>query len=337
MTAARPWLVLITALGLAGCERPATSARTDATRTDTAATPDSIPDERPDSVSATPPDSVVTTLALLPPAPGTALHGAAAELGERAVFAPRTQRWFMARMVDGALAVDIGRIDGGASNPAALGEMLAALSPVQPGMVVTVHRGRDAETAPVTGLRVSGRRIIATLAASGSDTVPTDTLAATATATAAGDVGVVPVEWRGAPPAPLARNAAAACPPGDTAAISAAIARYVPQTRADAVTTLRGCFGDFRALLTLRPLDVTTESTERVVLVRANGKVRSGRLRDLSYPLHALVAVTDVDGDGTDEIIVHSFRPAMETWAALRMTDSVSFTRFASGFTIEKR
>jgi hypothetical protein len=27
----------------------------------------------------------------------------------------------------------------------------------------------------------------------------------------------------------------------------------------------------------------------------------------------------------------------METYAALRMTDSVGFTRFASGFTIEKR
>jgi hypothetical protein len=47
--------------------------------------------------------------------------------------------------------------------------------------------------------------------------------------------------------------------------------------------------------------------------------------------------VLDIDGDGTQEIVVHSFRPAMETWAALRMTDSVAFTRFASGFTVEKR
>jgi hypothetical protein len=65
--------------------------------------------------------------------------------------------------------------------------------------------------------------------------------------------------------------------------------------------------------------------------------MQRGRLRDLSYPLHALVSVLDIDGDGTQEIVVHSFRPAMETWAALRMTDSVAFTRFASGFTVEKR
>ena len=67
------------------------------------------------------------------------------------------------------------------------------------------------------------------------------------------------------------------------------------------------------------------------------GGTRSGRLRDLSYPLHELVAVLDIDADGTSEIVVHSFRPNMETWAALRMTDSVAFTRFASGFTVEKR
>jgi len=350
----RPWLIAITALVVVACERTASADRADSTRTDTAAAPDSIPDERPDSVSVTPPDSVVMTLALLPPPPGTALGSIAAELGERAVFVPRTQRWFMARVVDGALSVDIGRIDGGVSNAAAFDQMLAARSPVQPGMTFTIHLRDGAATAPVTALRLSGRRILATLGPTSTETsAPTRGTATSSTATSSNattsittnlttnaDVGAVPVEWRGSPPAAVPSAATAGCPPGDTAAISAAIARYVPvatATRRDAVTAVRGCFGDFRALLTVRPLDITTESAERVVLVRANGSVRSGRLRDLSYPLHALVTVTDVDADGTHEIIVRSFRPAMETWAALRMTDSVTFTRFASGFTIEKR
>ncbi len=318
------WLAAVAVIGVAGCGRPATAERADARAADSTAAPDSIPDERPDSVTLTPPDSVVLTLALLPPAPGLPLAGAAAELGERAVFVPRTQRWFMARPVDGALAMDIGRIDGGVSNAPAFEQMLAARSPVQPGMIVTRHDARGADTVTVTGLRLSGRRLLATLGDS------------TLTPASGIGEGAVLVEWRGAPPAPTAIGAPPPCAPGDTAAISGAIARYVPAAT-EAVTVLRGCFGDFRALITVRPLEITTESAERVLLVRATGRVRSGRLRDLSYPLHALQAVTDVDADGTNEIIVRSFRPAMETWAALRMTDSVTFTRFASGFTIEKR
>jgi hypothetical protein len=82
---------------------------------------------------------------------------------------------------------------------------------------------------------------------------------------------------------------------------------------------------------------ISPDSVERVVLVRANGTTRSGKLRDLSYPLHELRSLLDIDGDGVNEIVVHSFRMSMDTWAALRMTDSISFTRFASGFTVESR
>ena len=90
-------------------------------------------------------------------------------------------------------------------------------------------------------------------------------------------------------------------------------------------------------MITIRPVVISPDSVERVVLVRANGTTRSGKLRDLSYPLHELRSVLDIDGDGVNEIVVHSFRMSMDTWAALRMTDSISFTRFASGFTVEYR
>ena len=102
-------------------------------------------------------------------------------------------------------------------------------------------------------------------------------------------------------------------------------------------TVLRGCFGAYRALVVVRPIAVTTESVERVTLVDSTGATRRGRLRDLSYPLHDLVALTELTQDGVDDIVVRSARPAMETWSVLRMTDSVSFTRIASGFTIERR
>lgn len=321
----RAALVTLPALLLAACggqaAEPADSAAVSG-RAVAQATPDSIPEERPDTIKVAPPDSTTMLLSLLPAAPAPDIDGEAGSMGERAVFAPRTQRWFMARVVDSALAMDIGRIDGGVGTTdaarAAFQRMVGALSPIQPGMPFTLHTGAGTTAATVTGYRLSGRRIVATL-----DAAPTVDVA-------------MPVEWRGQPPVPAHAGSATRCEPGDTVAIASAISRYAPADT-EALSVVRGCFGGFRALIAIRPKGITPETVEKVVLVRATGGTRSGRLRDLSYPLHALLGTVDVDGDGTDEIVVHSFRPAMETWAALRMTDSVTFTRFASGFTIEKR
>ncbi len=341
MGRARQFAVSAAIVLLASCNRDSGGASHPADTTATAqATPDSASGERPDSVKSLPPDSITMILAMLPAAPNTPLAGEAASMADRAVFAPLTQRWFMARTIDSTLSLDIGRIDGGVgTTDAARGafeQMVAARSPVQRGMVFTVHARAGAAAAHVSGFRVSGRRILALLDAPVLDSTER----------------AVPVEWRGMPPAPSRTTAAEACTAGDTAAISAAIVRasdpafgVKPPSRStpatppvkSALSVIRGCFGDFRAILTLRPLDVTPETVERVTLVRADGTTRSGKLKDLAYPLHELLSVVDIDGDGTNEIVVHSYRMSMETWAALRMTDSISFTRFASGFTIEKR
>lgn len=315
------------AVALAGasvaCASETPGSGTTAAAGDTTPATDSIPEERPDTIKAVAPDSVTMLLALLPAAPDAALEGEAASQADRAVFVPRTQRWFMARWLEGALLLDIGRIDGGVGTSddarAAFDRMVAARSPLQSGMTVVAHPRSGATVATVSGYRLIGRRIVAVLTGVAPDSTER----------------AVAAEWRGAAPVATAGRPSR-CEPGDTTAIAAAIARYTAPPK-EALSVIRGCFGSFRALLTIRPLEITPESIEKVVLVRASGKTRSGRLRDLSYPLHELVSVTDVDGDGTDELVVHSFRPAMETWAALRMTDSVTFTRFASGFTLEKR
>jgi hypothetical protein len=315
------------AVALAGsavaCGSEAPGSGTAAVARDTTATPDSIPEERPDTIKAVTPDSVTMLVALLPAAPDAALGGEAASQADRAVFVPRTQRWFMARWLEGALLMDIGRIDGGVGTSdeakAAFDRMVAARSPLQTGMHVVAHPRAGAVVATVSGFRLIGRRIVAVLNGVAPDS----------------SERAVAAEWRG-PAASATAARPSRCEPGDTTAIAAAIARYTAPPK-EALSVIRGCFGGFRALLTIRPLEITPESIEKVVLVRASGTTRSGRLRDLSYPLHELVSVTDVDGDGTDELVVHSFRPAMETWATLRMTDSVTFTRFASGFTLEKR
>lgn len=311
---------------LAACqtETASNAKNADTVATADSATLDSIPEARPDPVPVSITDSTTMVLSVLPAAPGTPLTGKAAALADRAVFVPLTQRWFMARMVDGLPSMDIGRIDGGVgtteSARVALIRMLAERSPILPGMSFVLHAAGGPRVATVTGLATSGRRIIARL------DVP---------AFASGEPAL-PVEWRGDPAVPPHRVSRRDCGPGDDAAIERTVARYVT-SRDSAVSVLRGCFGRFRALITVRPLTITPESIERVILVKPNGTTQNGRLRDLSYPLHELVSVLDMDGDGTQEIIVHSFRPAMETWAALRMTDSIAFTRFASGYTIEKR
>jgi hypothetical protein len=315
------------AIGTSACRGETESARAvKSVAIDSAAErpSDSIPEERPDTIRITAPDSATMMLALLPQPPDAPLDGDAAGLAERAVFVPLTQRWFMARVVDSVLAMDIGRIDGGVGTTdaarAAFARMVASHSPIQRGMPFTVHARAGATPTRVTDLRVTGRRIVAVL-----DAAPPDT-----------SERAIPVEWRGAPPRPVRAATARACDAGDTTAIAAAIAKF-PAVPKKAVSVLHGCFGDFRAMITIRPIVISPDSVERVVLVRANGTTRSGKLRDLSYPLHELRSVLDIDGDGVNEIVVHSFRMSMDTWAALRMTDSISFTRFASGFTVEYR
>jgi hypothetical protein len=281
-------------------------------------------------------------LAIVLPAPtGTPLGPRAQALADRAVFVPRTTRWFVARRTDaGTLAADIGRMDEAVAtgDSLALAAMLAASSPVPPGLRVIVHGAGDARATTIDRLAVQGRRIVALI--DGDSAATTWRLVAVVTDTTSA----------AAPPA-------ARCTPGDTIAIAATIERLLAGTRrtdrrtaadsaaprdSGAAATARGsalvgCFGAFRALAVRRPAVATPDVAEKAWLVRADGRTRLVRLRDLSYPLHDLLAAVDTDGDGTDELLVRSHRPAMETIAALRMTDSVTFTRFVNGFTVERR
>jgi hypothetical protein len=305
-----------------GCTRPDAVPSRDSTTSDTTLTStDSLPDERPDSVTSTPPDSAVMTLALLPAPTARPLNGAAADMAERAVFVPRIQRWFLARQLDSALVLDIGRIDGGVANRDSFVEMVRATSPITIGLTVTLHAPDGRLAATVRDVRTIGRRIVADL----------DVAAPLSTDS------VFPTEWRGAQaPAPVTSAVSSACTDRDAPAVVATLARYT-SSPTHTVSSVRGCFGAFRAIVVIRPREITTETVDRVLLVRPTGETRSGKLRDLSYPLHDVLSAWDVTGDGRDDLIVRSYRPAMETWAALRMTDSTTFTRFASGFTIEKR
>lgn len=278
---------------------------------------------------------------VLPAPPGTPLDARAQALADRAVFVPRTTRWFVARRSDtGTIAADIGRMDDAVApgDSLAVAAMLAATSPVQPGLRVLVHGGGDARATTVTRLAVQGRRLVALIDGDASDAtwrlvdVVTDSTRATAASSSR-------------------------CDAGDAAAITATVDRLLagtqradrrgpsdavaPRDTADAApargSALVGCFGTYRAIAVRRPAVATPDAVEKAWLVAPDGRARSVRLRDLSYPLHDLLAAVDTDGDGTDELLVRSHRPAMETIAALRMSDSVTFTRFVNGFTVERR
>ncbi len=308
----------------------------------------------PADTAGTAPDTTLATRAapaalpiVLPAPPATPLAGRAATLGDLAVFVPRTTRWLVARRADSLrLAVDIGRLDDALapSDSSALVAMLAATSPVQPGLAVVVHAWRTADSAVVASLGVQGRRLVATLA-----------LAQPAPRWAIVEIvppaGVAPAFAAGAVRAPRPPR----CDGGDVDRIDATIARLLDGARrtdgASATLTPRdtargdatlgsaigGCFGAFRAVVVRRPAIATPDVVEKAWLVRPDGRARPVRLRDLSYPLHDLLGTLDLDGDGTDELLVRSTRPAMETIAALRMSDSVTFTRVVNGWTVERR
>lgn len=327
--------VVLVATGCVPADTPPPPAAT--VRLAPADTAGTAPDTTLTGTAAPPPLALV-----LPAPPGGPLDDRARALADLAVFAPRTTRWFIARRVDSIqVAADIGRLDAPRTpgDSLAVARMLAAESPVQPGLPLVVHDWRHHEATEVTVTTAAGRRLVATAHLARPGSTPWVVVEAR---TARSD-SLRP--WT-APAVP--------CDPGDGDAIATTVERLLagarrvdpgaittPDTGADSATArgsaITGCFGAFRAVVVRRPATAAPDVTEKAWLLRPDGRARTVRLRDLSYPLHDVVGTVDVDGDGTDELLVRSYRPAMETVAALRMTDSVTFTRFASGFTVERR
>ena len=148
-------------LALSGCSKvePAIVRGAPAEASPSAAskeTSDSAQHAHADSGKA-PPDSLTMLLALLPAPPETPLDAEASAMADRAVFVPRTQRWFMARTLDSALVLDIGRIDGGVGNTAAamaaFDRMVSSRSPLQRGMSVVVHSRAGASALRISDFR----------------------------------------------------------------------------------------------------------------------------------------------------------------------------------------
>jgi hypothetical protein len=354
--AARGVLVgaVVTSIVSCGRERPPAAAAPDtAIRFAVADTAGTSPDTTLAARGASPPLEIV-----LPPPPGGPLDDRARELADLAVFDPRTSRHFIARRVDSIeVAADIGRLDAspGPGDSAAVARMLAAASPVQPGLRVVVHDATGSDTTEVTIVTVSGRRIVATAHLARVSTQPWAVMEVLAPrASTAGDARAsAGTAARSADGAPSTH-----CTLADSAAVRATIDRLLAGARTGAAagadvanratsasrddeatrgSAVIGCFGAWRAVVVRRPVVATPDATERAWLVSPTGAARTARLRDLSYPLHDLLGTLDLDADGVDELLVRSHRTSMETIAALRMTDSVTFTRVVNGYTVERR
>jgi hypothetical protein len=331
---------------LAGaCTRERPAVQSAQTATDTVHATDSTADERPDSIVSTPASARTAPLVLLPSPRGDALTDAAAAMAVRAVFVPRNERWFLARAINGAWHMDIGRLDGGLGTSTAAGadfqRMAAARSPITKGLTLVMHTDSGPVRAVVQQLSVQGRRITAVV------DLPADTSSTSRP---------LVLEWRGpitATTLDSLRGARTRCAE-PTAAVRATLTRLVtprpptadtsgrvPTAQGTATRTsgIAGCFGRWAGVVVTRPVvtGALDSPSETVRLIRADGTLATGRLRDLSYPHHDVLGTLDVDDDGTQELLVRSYRPAMDTYAVLRMSDSVSFTRLARGFTVERR
>jgi len=184
-------------------------------------------------------------------------------IADYAVFAPRTQQWFIAAVRARHLLVDIGRFDGKVGGDAAwrraLGNVAPVESPVDTGSLFRVRGPWGVDTVSVSGFDVYHGRLVATLVVppsldsivrrqEGAGTAeriappqPPPTDSATPTATVAGSPTTPPAATGLAvapPPAP-ATSASASPAPTSPAATSPAAARdsTPPCTERDTLAT----------------------------------------------------------------------------------------------------
>ena len=109
-------------------------------------------------------------------------------------------------------------------------------------------------------------------------------------------------------------------------------------------TTVRGeaalgCFGNWRAIVVVNSRTPGFEwNEERTLLVAADGKVQTARLRDLRLRAHESLLAFDADGDGVDELSARGLATRMGAQSIMKLDPATRrFARFASGFAWETR
>ena len=330
-------------------------------------------------------------------------------IADYAVFAPRSQQWFIAAVRAKHLLVDVGRFDGKVGADAAWRRALANVarvaSPLDTGSLFRVRGPWGVDTVGVSGFDVYHGRLVATLTVppsldsivrrhDGAGTAeriappapaPVDSSAPGGAATPAGSTtgATVPASTSAAATAPVAArpaSGAASAPAGAGGALASTSAAPHDSTPACAHDTLptplaqrvalvrdsvvrwvtdsiippfprlarsnriqgwtgTGCFGGARAMVIVSRRNETGELTaERALLVGENGELTRLRVLDLRFHAHDPLFVTDVDGDGIDDLVARGYGSYSGATTALRLDPAArTLKRVAAGFAWESR
>jgi len=270
------------------------------------------------------------------------------------VFAPSMMERFVVAARNKRLLVDIGRVDletkQDAHQLAAVRRVASLVGPLSHVSFVHVRGSWGVETDSIKGYDVWNGRLVAVLAPSSrADSllrkstpllgvatrmlVPVDT---TAPDTAAAVGGCV-------------RDSVPPTLPARVAIVRDSLVRWVtdslkppyglPSKLAVRGDTASGCFGPWRALVVVTTRTSAFDwSEERTLLVGADGKTATARLRDLRLRTHESLAAFDADGDGVDELAARGLAQRMGAQTVLKLDPTTRrFSRFASGFAWETR
>ena len=307
-----------------------------------------------DSVSAvaveTPPPGVTAlpaadTVSRQPSTPSaTHLSPLADTIAQRLVFAPITQRWFVAAARGKRLVVDLGRIDidvkKSAAREAAFVEAAEGRSPVAKGSRLRLRGDWGSDDATVAGFAPWNGRIVAHL-----DPLPrVDSLAKVT------DPFVASAERSGDAAAPTE----ATC---DRTADSVLVDR-LKSVAAEALDSLKageqplyprlqrsvrsrtsvvaGCFGDARGIATATLYAGDYEWVRERVFLVGEGTPKRLTVRDLRFRAHEALQAIDADGDGVDDLVARAWAPRSGGTVVLSLREGARLERLAAGFSWER-
>jgi hypothetical protein len=294
------------------------------------------------------PEGPIASLPAVDTTPRRALSPFADTVASRLVFAPATQRDFLAAARRGRLLVDLGRVDLDVTRPAsrmaAYREAVAARSPVSVGTRLRVRGPWGADDAEVDGFDWWNGRIVATLKAP-----PRVVGLARAIDPLLG------VAYR----ADSARDPAdLACVQPDTFAMPELGARLdavrdsvlqslranhqptAPQFRGELTSRssrVLGCFDGGVALLfaSIHAGDYEW-ARERALLVDSTGAVRPLEIIDFRFRVHEALHALDADENRFDDVATRAWTAGGGGSVVLRVVGRKRLERVASGFAWER-
>lgn len=283
------------------------------------------------------------------------LTDAEQQVADGIVFAPSMMERFVVAVRNKRLLLDIGRVDLEVKQDAKLLALVRRVSgrvgPLSHVTHVRVHGTWGEEVDSIVGYDVWNGRAVAVLAASGrTDSLLKAHASLVGVATrvlAPADSTPPPVP--AAAPAVCSRDSVPPALPPRVALVRDSLVQWVtdslkpsypvPGKLAVRGDTASGCFGAWRALVVVTTRTPAFDwSEERALLVAADGKVASARLRDLRLRTHESLVAFDADGDGIDELAARGLGPRMGAQSVLKLDPTTRrFSRFASGFAWETR